>query len=61
MFIPQLKSMLKLAVKPDSEDITERSYPEDSDNCMTASTLFQGMTVEISKTINSIHFLRSIK
>ena len=41
--------MLKFIENPDSEDITERSYPEDSDNDMTASTLFQGMTVLISK------------
>ena len=46
---PKFKSMLKFIENPDSEDITERSYPEDSDNDMTASTLFQGMTVLISK------------
>ena len=61
MFISQLKSMLKLTDKPDSEDITERSSPEDPDNCIKASTRFQGMPIEISKTINSIHCLRIIK
>ena len=34
--------MLKFSDNPDSEDITERSYPEDSDNCIKASTQFQG-------------------
>ena len=52
--------MLKFTDNPDSEDIAESSDPEDSDNCIKASTRFQGMTVEISKTINSIHCLRII-
>ena len=41
-------NMLKFSDNPDSEDITERSYPEDSDNCIKASTRFQGMPIEIS-------------
>ena len=40
MCISQLKSMLKFADNPDSEDITERCYPEDSDSYIKASTLF---------------------
>ena len=61
MFICQTQSMLKFTDNPDSEDITERCDPEDSENCIKASTRFQGMLIEISKTINSIHYLRIIK
>ena len=61
MFISQLKSMLKFTDNPDSEDITEHSYLEDSNICMKASTRFQGMPIEIFKTINSIHCLMIIK
>ena len=53
--------MLKFTDNHDSEDIAERRYSKYSDNCIKASSRFQGMSIEISKTINSIHCLRIIK
>ena len=53
--------MLKFTDNHDSEDIAEHRYSKYSDNCIKASSRFQGMSIEISKTINSIHCLRIIK
>ena len=61
VYIPNSTIILKFTGNHDSEDIAERIDPEYSDNDTTASTQFQGMPIEISKTINSIHRLRNIK